>query len=426
MISTIRTFLRLESAGGILLIVAAGLAMLCANTGLKQLYESLLQIPVGIQFGSLQIHKPLLLWINDGLMVLFFFLVGMELKREIIEGELSDTANVGLPALGALGGMVVPAFIYWWINADNPAGMGGWAIPIATDTAFSLGILSLLGHRVPLSLKVFLVSLAIFDDVGAIVVIALFYASNLSPAMVWTAGSCLVVLLLLNRRGVTAIPLYALVGLVMWVAVLKSGVHATLAGVLLAMFIPLTDARNRAHSPLRTLEQELHTAVAFVTLPLFAFFNAGISLSEVSLESLIHPVSLGITLGLFLGKQVGVFLFCMAGILLGIARLPKEVTAIQLYGVAVLCGTGFTMSLFIGALAFEELQRPALFDERIGILFGSLLSAMAGYLVLWLTLGKPQPRTHRRTLHATLARTEQSKHRPSGRLSQHTSNDHDV
>lgn len=394
MISSIRTFLRLESASGILLILAAALAMLCANTGLKHLYESLLQIQAGIQFGEFQIQKPLLLWINDGLMVLFFFVVGMELKRELLEGELSDLANVGLPALGALGGMVIPGFIYWWVNYDNPAGMAGWAIPIATDTAFSLGILSLLGQRVPLSLKIFLVSLAIFDDVGAILIIAFFFSAHLSATMMWTAGLCLVVLFLLNRNGVTAIPLYALVGLVMWTAVLKSGVHATLAGVLLAMFIPLTDRKNRTYSPLRTLEQELHTAVAFVTLPLFAFFNAGISLSEVSLESLMHPVSWGITLGLFLGKPLGVFLFSMAGIRLGIARLPRGVTATQLYGVAILCGIGFTMSLFIGGLAFEEVQRPALFDERIGILLGSLLSAMAGYLVLWLTLGKATSQAH--------------------------------
>lgn len=394
MISSIRTFLRLESASGILLILAAALAMLCANSGLKHLYESLLQIPAGVQFGEFQIQKPLLLWINDGLMVLFFFVVGMELKRELLEGELSDLSNVGLPALGALGGMVVPGFIYWWVNYDNPADMAGWAIPIATDTAFSLGILSLLGQRVPLSLKIFLVSLAIFDDVGAILIIAFFFSAHLSATMMWTAGLCLVVLFFLNRNGVTAIPLYALVGLVMWTAVLKSGVHATLAGVLLAMFIPLTDRKNRTHSPLRSLEQELHTAVAFVTLPLFAFFNAGISLSEVSLESLMHPVSLGITLGLFLGKPIGVFLFSMAGIMLGIARLPMGITAIQLYGVAILCGIGFTMSLFIGGLAFEEVQRPALFDERIGILLGSLLSAMVGYLVLWLTLGKTTSRAH--------------------------------
>lgn len=391
MISGIRTFLRLESASGILLIVAAGLAMICANTGLKHLYGSLLEIPVGVQFGSLQIHKSLLFWINDGLMVLFFFLVGMELKRELLEGELSDMSQIGLPALGALGGMVVPGFIYWWINYDNPTGMAGWAIPMATDTAFSLGILSLLGRRVPLSLKVFLVSLAIFDDVGAILIIAFFFSANLSAAMVWTAGLCLVVLFFLNRKGVTAIPLYALVGLVMWVAVLKSGVHATLAGVLLSMFIPLTDSRNKAYSPLRTLEHELHTAVAFVTLPLFAFFNAGVSLNEVSLDSIIHPVSLGITLGLFLGKPLGVFVFCMAGIMLGIARLPIGVSAIQLCGVAILCGIGFTMSLFVGALAFEALQQPALFDERVGILLGSLLSAIAGYLVLWVTLRKLTP-----------------------------------
>lgn len=388
MISSIRTFLRLESASGILLVFAAALAMLCANTGVKHLYENLLQIPAGVQFGEFQIQKPLLLWINDGLMVLFFFVVGMELKRELLEGELSDLANVGLPALGALGGMVVPGFIYWWVNHDNPAGMAGWAIPMATDTAFSLGILSLLGQRVSLSLKVFLVSLAIFDDVGAILIIAFFFSAHLSAVMMWTAGLCLVVLFFLNHNGVTGIPLYALVGLVMWTAVLQSGVHATLAGILLAMFIPLTDRRNRTHSPLRILEQELHTAVAFVTLPLFAFFNAGVSLSEVSLASVMHPVSLGITLGLFLGKPLGVYIFCMAGIQLGIARLPMGVPAIQLCGVAILCGIGFTMSLFIGGLAFEEVQQPALFDERIGILLGSLISAITGYLVLWLTLSK--------------------------------------
>ena len=388
MIESIRTFLKLESASGILLIVAAGLAMICANTVLTSLYDSLLQIPVGILFGNFQIHKPLLLWINDGLMVLFFFLIGLELKREFLEGELSDPANVVLPALGALGGMVLPGIIYWWINRDNPAGLNGWAIPMATDTAFALGILSLLGQRVPLSLKIFLVSLAIFDDIGAILLVAFFFTSNLSQEMLWIAGSCLVILFFLNRWGVTSILAYALVGAVMWAAVLKSGVHATLAGILLAMFIPLKDTKNHAHSPLRVLEHDLHTAVAFGTLPLFAFFNAGVYLGDISLERVTHPVSLGITLGLFLGKQLGVFLFCMAGVLFGIARLPNGVTPIHLYGVAIICGIGFTMSLFIGSLAFEQLQRPAIFDERIGILLGSLLSTAAGYLLLWLTLGK--------------------------------------
>ena len=388
MIESIRTFLKLESASGILLIVAAGLAMICANTVLTSLYDSLLQIPVGILFGNFQIHKPLLLWINDGLMVLFFFLIGLELKREFLEGELSDPANVVLPALGALGGMVLPGIIYWWINRDNPAGLNGWAIPMATDTAFALGILSLLGQRVPLSLKIFLVSLAIFDDIGAILLVAFFFTSNLSQEMLWIAGGCLVILFVLNRWGVTSILAYALVGAVMWAAVLKSGVHATLAGILLAMFIPLKDTKNHAHSPLRVLEHDLHTAVAFGTLPLFAFFNAGVYLGDISLERVTHPVSLGITLGLFLGKQLGVFLFCMAGVLFGIARLPNGVTPIHLYGVAIICGIGFTMSLFIGSLAFEQLQRPAIFDERIGILLGSLLSTAAGYLLLWLTLGK--------------------------------------
>ena len=384
---SIRNFLRLESSSGILLILAAVLAMICANTGLKPLYDNLLQIPVGIQFGTFAIHKPLLLWINDGLMVLFFFLVGLELKREILEGELSEPANIVLPALGALGGMVIPVFIYWWVNRDHPAGMEGWAIPMATDIAFALGILSLLGQRVPLSLKIFLVSLAIFDDIGAIVVIAIFFTANLSIEMLWMAGSCLMVLVLLNRRGVTAIPPYVLVGAVMWTAVLKSGVHATLAGIALAMFIPLKDASNPSHSPLRILERDLHATVAFATLPLFAFFNTGVSLGDASLETFTHPVPLGITLGLFLGKQLGVFLFCMAGVLLGLARLPRGVTPVHLYGVTLLCGIGF-----IGSLAFEELQRPALFDERIGILVGSLLSAVTGYLVLWLTLEK-QPDT---------------------------------
>jgi len=389
MINSIRNFLRLESASGILLIVATGLAMICANSGLKPLYDSLLQIPVGIHMGTFEIHKPLLLWINDGLMVLFFFLVGLELKRELMEGELSEPAKVVLPALGALGGMVIPVLIFWWLNQDNPVGIDGWAIPMATDIAFALGILSLLGQRVPLPLKIFLVSLAIFDDIGAIIVIALFFTSQLSVAMLWIAACCLVVLGILNRWGVANIPPYVLVGALMWVAVLKSGVHATLAGVLLAMFIPLKDTNNPAHSPLRFLEEELHTTVAFATLPLFAFFNAGVSLGDVSMGRFTHPVPLGITLGLFLGKQLGIFLFCMTGVLLGIAHLPKSVTPIHLYGVAILCGIGFTMSLFIGSLAFEELQRPALFDERIGILLGSWLSAVAGYLWLRLTLNEP-------------------------------------
>ncbi len=393
MINSIRNFLRLESASGILLIVAAGLAMVCANTGLQSLYDSLLQIPVGIHFGAFQIHKPLLLWINDGLMVLFFFLVGLELKRELMEGELSEPAKVVLPALGALGGMVIPVFIYWWFNRDNPIGIDGWAIPMATDIAFALGILSLLGTRVPLSLKIFLVSLAIFDDIGAIIVIALFFTSQLSAAMLWIAAGCLATLWILNRQGVTAIPPYVLVGAIMWAAVLKSGVHATLAGVLLAMFIPLRDANKPTYSPLRVLEQELHRTVAFATLPLFAFFNAGVALDDVSMESFTHPVPLGITLGLFLGKQLGVFLFCMAGVLLGIAHLPKGITPIHLYGVSILCGIGFTMSLFIGSLAFEELQRPAIFDERIGILLASLLSAIAGYLWLRFTLNEPPGNT---------------------------------
>ena len=241
-------FFKRESASGILLIVAAALAMIAANSPLKSPYDSLLQIPAGIQFGTFQIHKPLLLWINDGLLVLFFFLVGLELKRGVLEGELSDTAKIVLPPLGALGGMVMPIFIYWWCNRDNWVGAEGWAIPMATDTAFALGVLALLGKRAPLSLKIFLVSLATFDDIGAIVVVALFFTSQLSAAMLWIAASCLAILFILHRGGVSAMPPYVLVGAVMWTAVLKSEVHATLAGVLLAMFIPLKAGNNPTHS----------------------------------------------------------------------------------------------------------------------------------------------------------------------------------
>lgn len=385
MIDAFRDFLKLETASGVLLVAAAVLAMLIANSPLAPLYGSLIDLPVGIRVGALEIEKPLLLWINDGLMAVFFFLVGLELKREILDGQLSDPREIVLPALGAVGGMLLPAAIYIWVNRGDSTALQGWAIPAATDIAFALAILAMLGSRVPLSLKIFLVSVAIFDDVGAIVIIALFYTSDLSVAALVTAACCVPVLWALNRRGVLEFAPYVLVGLVMWVAVLKSGVHATLAGVLLAFFIPLRD-RKKERSPLHELEHDLHTAVAFGILPVFAFANAGISLGGLSFESFLHPVPLGIMAGLFVGKQIGVFAFCGLGVMLGIARLPDDLRWAHIYGTALLCGVGFTMSLFIGSLAFEETGVNLLFDERLGIIAGSLLSGALGYLVLRITL----------------------------------------
>ncbi len=382
--ATLRNFLKLESAGGLLLILASIVAMLVANSPLARFYDLLLDVPVEVRIGALHIAKPLILWINDGLMAIFFFAIGLELKRELLEGELSRPANVLLPALGAIGGIVVPVAIYVAFNRGDPAALRGWAIPAATDIAFALGILLLLGKRVPVSLKVFLASLAIFDDVGAIVIIAIFYTIHLSLLALAVAGACLVVLSLMAWRRVGSIAAYLLVGLVMWTAVLKSGVHATLAGVALAIFIPMHDPNEAGHSPLKKLEDDLHHVVAFGVLPLFAFANAGVALSGTGLPALLHPVPLGIAAGLFVGKQLGVFLFCAAAIRLGLARLPQGASWAGLYGVAILAGIGFTMSLFVSGLAFDDrpFDEAVLFDERLGILLGSLLSGVVGYAVL--------------------------------------------
>ena len=381
---TIKKFLQLESAGGVILMITAALAMICANTPLAQYYDLLIQTPVEIRVGTLQIAKPLFLWVNDGLMAVFFFLIGLELKREFLEGELSRPANVMLPAIGAIGGIVVPVAIYVVFNHGDTEAMRGWATPAATDIAFALGILTLLASRVPASLKVFLVSLAIFDDLGAIVIIAVFYSADISTTALSVAVICLMILAIMNWRRVMATSVYALVGLIMWIAVLKSGVHATLAGVILAAFIPMRNPNDDAESPLMVLENDLHHVVAFGVLPIFAFVNAGISLRGIGVAEILHPVPLGIALGLFAGKQLGVFLFCFAAIRLGLARLPDDFGWGALYGVAVLCGVGFTMSLFVGSLAFENVALDAqmVFDERLGIILGSLLSGVAGYLVL--------------------------------------------
>lgn len=386
---TVKEFIRLESASGIILIFAAILAMITANSPLSGFYDLLLDIPVEIRIGGLHIAKPLLLWINDGLMAVFFFLIGLELKRETIEGELSDPEKFKLPAIGAAGGMVIPALIYAYINWDDAVALKGWAIPAATDIAFALGILSLLGNRVPTTLKVFLVSLAIFDDIGAIIIIAVFYSGDLSLSALIIAILCMIAAAIVNRRHVTTFTPYLMIGIVMWIALLKSGVHATLAGILLALFIPMHDPEQKERSPLKELEHDLHTAVAFFILPIFAFANSGIALSGVGWGHLFHPVTLGITTGLFVGKQIGIFGFCWLGMKLGIIKLPPEISLGSLYGVALLCGVGFTMSLFIGSLAFESTGENLLFDERLGIIIGSILSATAAYIVLSLSLKTP-------------------------------------
>lgn len=386
--ATIRNFLQMESAGGVVLMGAAALALVAANSPLADYYDLFIETPVEVRVGGFEIAKPLLLWVNDGLMAVFFFLVGMEVKRELLEGELSRPSNVLLPALGAVGGIVAPVGLYVLFNYGDSVGMNGWAIPAATDIAFALGILMILGKRVPVSLKVFLVSLAIFDDLGAIVIIAIFYSSNLSINALVVASTCLLILGYLNWRHVSAVPAYVLVGVVMWVAVLKSGVHATLAGVALAMFIPMRSKEEPDRSPLRELEHDLHTVVAFGVLPLFAFVNAGISFAGMSFADLLHPVSLGIAAGLFAGKQLGVFLLCLVAIRLGMAKLPDGASWGSLYGVAILSGVGFTMSLFIDTLAFENLPADTVFDfdARLGILIGSLASGVLGYIVLDRTL----------------------------------------
>ena len=389
-ISAIRDFLKLESASGILLIGAMALAMIMNNTALDGLYQAFIKTPIAVQIGALIIDKPLLLWVNDGLMALFFFTVGLELKREILEGELSKLSQVALPLAGALGGMLVPALIYASLNQHDPVLLRGWAIPAATDIAFALGILMLLGKRVPNSLKIFLITLAVFDDVGAIIIIAVFYTHELSYVSLIVAACSIFVLVMLNLLRVTRISAYAIVGLVLWVSVLKSGVHATLATVIMAFTIPLRTNKPAERSPLHQLENDLHPLVAYFVLPVFAFANAGINLENLSVHSLTHPVPIGIALGLFAGKQLGVFGFAWLAIKTGLASKAQGISWLSLYGVAILCGVGFTMSLFIGTLAFNQGDLPMEIDERFGILLGSLLSATAGYFLLRYSLRRDQ------------------------------------
>ncbi len=378
----LRDFLALESAGGIVLAFAAAAALVLANSPLSFLYDAFLETPVEVRVGALAIAKPLLLWINDGLMAVFFFLIGLEIKREVLEGELSDPRQIVLPAVAAAGGMAVPALIYAAFNFGNPVALAGWAIPSATDIAFALGVLSLLGNRVPVSLKVFLLTVAIIDDLGAIVIIALFYAGNLAPASLAIAALALLVLFVLNRLGAVRLTPFLLVGIVLWVAVLKSGVHATLAGVALAFFIPLRASAPDSDPLLRRLEHDLHAPVAFAILPLFAFANSGVSLQGVTLAAFADPIPLGIATGLLFGKAIGILLPVWLTVRFGLAQLPASVDWRAMLGVSVLCGIGFTMSLFIAGLAFEGAGSAYMVQTRLGILFGSLVAAALGYAIL--------------------------------------------
>jgi NhaA family Na+:H+ antiporter len=381
----LRDFLQLESAGGLLLIGATVLALLLANIPLTlQAYEWVLSLHLTIQLGGMGVDKPLLLWINDALMVLFFMLVGLELKREVVEGQLSSLDQVMMPVLAALGGLAVPALIYLQVTAGAGPAQNGWAIPTATDIAFALAVLGLMGTRVPVALKIFLTTVAIVDDLAAILIIALFYTNHLGALALSLAGLGVVMLFALNRAGVMALAPYLLVGAFIWLCVLKSGVHATLAGVVVAAFIPLRSDDD--HSPARHLEHGLHPWVAFAVLPVFALANAGVTLLGLSVEDLTGPVPVGVVLGLFAGKQIGVLGMIALVRLLGLARLPQGVSWGQLYGVAVLCGVGFTMSLFIGTLAFEHEGLDLLPSVKIGVIAASLLSAGWGLAVLHFAL----------------------------------------
>jgi len=379
--AALQEFIKQETSAGIVLFIAAVAAMVAVNSALNPLYLAFLNIPVELQFGALEIAKPLSLWINDGLMAIFFFLVGLEVKREIVEGQLSSVQQASLPAIAAVGGMAIPAAIFVWINIDMPQNINGWAIPAATDIAFALGVLALLGKHAPLSLKILLLAIAIIDDIGAIVIIALFYTADVSMTSLMLAGIGTLILFAMNRFGVVRVAPYILVGIFLWVCVLKSGVHATLAGVVAALAIPLS--AKDGSSPLKHLEHILHPWTAYLILPIFAFANAGVSLAGIQVRDLMAPLALGIAAGLVVGKQVGVFGFMFIATKLGLVQRPQGVSWMQLYGLACLTGIGFTMSLFIGNLAFVDPEQIE--TVKLGVISGSLVSGILGYCLLRFT-----------------------------------------
>ena len=387
--TSLQKFFTTEAIGGMLLLAAAVMAMILKNSAYGDNYSAFLETPVavtiGVMDGALDIKKPLLLWINDGLMAIFFFMIGMEVKREILIGQFSDIKQTILPIIAGIGGIAVPAIFYFLLTADNPEAIQGWAIPTATDIAFALGILALVGPGVPVALKLFLMTLAIIDDIGALAIIAFFFTSKLSMTAIIVAGISVAALITMSIRGVTRLAPYIFVGLILWASVLKSGVHATLAGVILGFCIPMgpREPGRETESPLQMLIHEVHPWAAFFILPLFAFANAGISLAGMKLADLFTGVPLAIMVGLLVGKQVGVFGFSWLAIKMKLCELPEGISWQQLYGAAILCGVGFTMSLFIGSLAFEEggvlgTTRP----DRLGIIAGSLLAGIAGFVVL--------------------------------------------
>lgn len=383
-----RQMIQHDASGGIILVVAAVLALVFANSSLQAFYQNFLNLPVTIQIGAFQIAKPLVLWVNDGLMAIFFFLVGLEIKRETLVGQLSSPQQMILPIVACLAGIVFPALVYFWFNGGDPVAIRGWAIPTATDIAFALGIFSLFGRSLPAALKLFLLSVAIMDDIGAVIIIALFYSHDLSTLSLAIAFIGLLVLLMMNHFSIRKQGAYILVGMIVWAAVLKSGVHATLAGFAVAWFIPLKTRDEEGYSMLRHLEHVLQPWVAFLILPVFAFANAGVYLLDASIADFLNPVTLGIVFGLFVGKQFGIFGACWLIVKLKLAKLPAGTSWTQMYGTAVLCGIGFTMSLFIGLLAFEHQGLDYQASVKVGVLMGSIISAIIGALVMRLSISR--------------------------------------
>lgn len=385
-------FFRLEAAGGVLLICAAALALVFANSPLEAAYDAFRGLPVQLRVGELELAKPLVLWINDGLMAIFFLLVALEIKREALSGQLSSKDQLVLPMVCAAAGVAVPALLFWGVNAGDGEAMRGWAVPTATDIAFALGILALLGSRVPLGMKLLLSTIAVVDDLIAILIIAVFYSHGLSLVALGWAAAAIAVMVVLNRRRVTALTPYLLLGAALWVCVLKSGVHATLAGVVTGLLIPHVDRDNDEddaveHSPLEWLEHALHPWVAFAILPLFAFANAGLALGDMTTDQLLSPLPLGIAAGLVLGKPVGIVAAAVLMRAAGVARFPQGMDLKAMVGLGILCGIGFTMSLFIGSLAYAD--TPLLYGESVlGVLLASAIAAVIG--CAWLAMVLPK------------------------------------
>lgn len=388
-VESLRQFLNMTASGGIVLVIASIAAIIIANSGLNEYYHYFLnEVYFRIGFSDkggadFEVRQSLLHWVNDGLMAMFFFLVGLEIKREVLEGNLSSRERVLLPALAAVGGMVVPALVYWYINKDNPAGISGWAVPAATDIAFALAVLGLLGTRAPTSLKVLLTAIAVIDDIGAIIIIALFYGGSIQIIPLYFAGGAILGMFLLQWRKVCNLAPYLLLGIILWLSVLESGVHATLAGVVAALFIPMRCQTRPGYSPVKSLEHNLHPWISFGVLPLFGFANAGVPFHGLSFSDLFEPVTFGIIAGLFIGKQLGVFTMLFLTVKLKLSPKPEGATWVQLYAVSILCGIGFTMSLFIGSLAFSGVEMQA--SLRLGVMIGSVLSAVVAFVLLFLS-----------------------------------------